>query len=345
MVRADAPFPAAGSGPSRPVETAEEVVISAVGLVKRFGRVTALDGLELTVRRGHVVGFLGPNGAGKSTTIRILLDLIRPSAGQVRVFGQDPRQAPVGLRRRIGYLPGELRLDDRLSVWQTIRSWSRLRGGDERTLENARSLLERLDLAPDRAARALSSGNRRKLGIVGAFMDEPELLVLDEPTNGLDPLVQQEFHLLVDQATARGGTVFLSSHVLGEVERVADEAVVIRAGRVVAAGTVAELVGQARQPFVAVFRDPPPVAALDALAGVQDLVVTGREVRGSVAGGPEGLLSVLAANPVERLLMPEPDLEQAFLGFYAVPGPDAAAGSVSPDGDEPVGREREGGTA
>lgn len=329
------PGGAAPGGPSG------DTAISCAGLVKRFGHVTALDGLDLSVRTGTVVGFLGPNGAGKSTTIRILLDLIRPTSGSVRVLGQDPRTAPASLRRRIGYMPGELRLDERLTVEQTLRSWARLRGSSGRTLDRAWTLLERLDLERDRAARSLSTGNRRKLGIVGAFMDDPELLVLDEPTSGLDPLVQQEFHTLVDEATARGATVFLSSHVLGEVSRVADEAVVIRAGRVVAAGTVAALVGQTRQPFTVEFRDTPPVGELRAVPGVRDLVVAGGEVRGSVEGGLRELLGVLAAHPVERLLMPEPDLEQAFLSLYSgdegQPAPPASSPSASPEpaGDDP----------
>jgi ABC-2 type transport system ATP-binding protein len=227
-----------------------DVVIRCTGVSKRFGRVVALDGLELTVQRGSVVGYLGPNGAGKSTTIRILLDLARPDAGEVTVLGVDPRRGGAAARRAIGYLPGELRLDERLTVAETLRSWERLRGSAIAQTYVA-GLCDRLDLDPTRETRGLSSGNRRKVGLVGAFMARPELLILDEPTAGVDPLVQAEFLALVAEAKGRGATVFLSSHVLSEVQRAADHVVVIRAGHIVAAGSVDEVRHAARQPFVA----------------------------------------------------------------------------------------------
>jgi ABC-2 type transport system ATP-binding protein len=284
-------------------------------VVKRFGDVVALDELDLDVGRGTIVGYLGPNGAGKSTTIRILLDLARPDAGEVSVLGADPRRAGPQLRRRIGYLPGELRLDDRLRVDETLRSWTKLRGGniDE---DYVRSLCDRLDLDVARQTRGLSSGNRRKVGLVGAFMARPELLVLDEPTAGVDPLVQATFLELVDEARDDGRTVFLSSHVLSEVQQIADEAIVIRAGKVVATGRIDELRQAARQPFTAWFAGPPPEAELRRAIGVAQLDIRGSEVSGVVEGPPNGLLAVLARHPVDHLLMPEPDLEQAFLRYY-----------------------------
>ena len=293
----------------------DDVVIRCRGVVKRFGDVVALDELDLAVGRGTVVGYLGPNGAGKSTTIRILLDLARPDAGEVSVLGADPRTAGPQLRRRIGYLPGELRLDDRLRVDETLRSWSKLRGGniDE---DYVRSLCDRLDLDITRQTRGLSSGNRRKVGLVGAFMARPELLVLDEPTAGVDPLVQATFLELVGEARDDGRTVFLSSHVLSEVQQIADEAIVIRAGKVVATGRIDELRQAARQPFTAWFAGPPPEAELRTATGVAQLDVRGREVSGVIEGPPNGLLAVLARHPVDHLLMPEPDLEQAFLRYY-----------------------------
>ncbi len=293
-----------------------ETVIVAEGVTKRFGSVVALDGLDLDVTGGQVVGFLGPNGAGKSTTIRILLDLARADEGAVRVLGVDPRMAPE-VRARIGYVPGELRLDDRLTVEETFRSWARIRGGVD--LGPAYELCERLDLDPRRRTKSLSSGNRRKVGLVGAFMARPELLILDEPTGGLDPLVQAEFQLLVAEAVAGGASVFLSSHVLSEVQQTADRVVVIRAGRVVAEGDVAELRHAASQPFSVWFADDAPTAALQALPGVHDLVVRGREVSGVVDGSPDGLVAVLAQHRLDHLLMPEPDLEQAFLSLYEEP--------------------------
>jgi len=206
-------------------------VIRCERVTKRFGDVVALDALDLTVTRGGVTGYLGPNGAGKSTTIRILLDLARADDGRVEVLGADPRAAGPELRRRIGYLPGELRLDDRLRVDETLRSWAVLRGGEDAVDQRyVDELCERLALDPTRRNRTLSSGNRRKVGLVGAFMSRPELLVLDEPTAGVDPLVQAEFLELLDEAHADGRSAFLSSHVLSEVQRGADDVIVIRDG-------------------------------------------------------------------------------------------------------------------
>jgi ABC-2 type transport system ATP-binding protein len=289
--------------------------IRCAGVHKHFGAVRALDGLDLEVERGLIVGYLGPNGAGKSTTIRILLDLARADRGTVEVLGEDPRTAGPALRRRIGYLPGELRLDDRLTVEETLRSWSRLR--DEQVDEAYMGeLCERLDLDRTRATRTLSSGNRRKVGLVGAFMARPELLVLDEPTGGVDPLVQAEFLALAGEVRGEGRTVFLSSHVLSEVQRLADAVIVLRAGRAVASGSVDDLRRAARQPFNVWFEGDAPADALRRVPGVAQLEIRGAEASGVVEGSPHELLALLAAHPVAHLLMPEPDLEEAFLRYY-----------------------------
>lgn len=296
-----------------------EHVIRCDRVDKRFGDVVALDGLDLAVGRGTVTGYLGPNGAGKSTTIRILLDLARADGGAVEVLGADPRTAGPALRRRIGYLPGELRLDDRLSVDETLRSWAVLRAGDGHRVEQdyVAELCERLALDPTRRNRTLSSGNRRKVGLVGAFMGRPELLVLDEPTAGVDPLVQNEFLALLDEARSDGRSVFLSSHVLSEVQRAADDVVVIRDGRVVVSGSLDELRRQARQPFTVWFDDVVPVDELRTIPGLRDLqVFHGDEARGTIEGDPDDLLAVLSRHHVRHLLMPEPDLEHAFLDYY-----------------------------
>lgn len=299
------------------MSTAEHV-IRCEGVTKRFGDVVALDALDLSVARGAVTGYLGPNGAGKSTTIRILLDLARADSGRVEVLGADPRAAGPEVRRRIGYLPGELRLDDRLRVDETLHTWAALRGG-ERSVDPAYvdELCERLALDPTRRNRTLSSGNRRKVGLVGAFMSRPDLLVLDEPTGGVDPLVQAEFLELLDETRADGRSVFLSSHVLSEVQRAADDVIVIRDGQVVVTGSLDDLRRQARQPFTAWFASAVPEAALRANPSVHDLeILHGTEARGTIEGDPRTFLATLAQHDVRHLLMPEPDLEQAFLGYY-----------------------------
>jgi len=301
----------------------DDAAIRCVGVTKRFGDVVALDRLDLTVPRGAVVGFLGPNGAGKTTTMRILLDLARPDRGEVAVLGVAPQGRPE-LRRRIGYLPGEIRLEERATVAEILESWVRLRGVevDHRHVDD---LCERLQLDRSRHAHTLSSGNRRKVGLVGAFMSRPELLVLDEPTSGVDPLVQSAFLDLVRETTSAGATVFLSSHVLSEVQRVADDVVVIRGGTVVATGSVDEFRRRARQPFTVWFRDDPPLDELTAVTGMGELHVHGRHVDGEIEGGPNELIAVLARHPVEHLLLPEPDLEEAFLRLYdAADAADAA---------------------
>jgi ABC-2 type transport system ATP-binding protein len=303
------------NGLENTMTSADTLAVSCSGVVKRFGDVVALDHLELRVDRGRVVGYLGPNGAGKSTTIRILLDLARPDSGEVRVLGLDPRAAGPALRRQIGYLPGELRLDDRLHVDELLSSWATLRGG---AVDRAYvgELCERLDLDPTRQTRGLSSGNRRKVGLVGAFMARPDLLVLDEPTAGVDPLVQAEFLRLVDETRDDGRTVFLSSHVLSEVQHIADDVIILRAGRTVASGRLQDLQQSARQPFTVRFANSAPVDELRRLAGVIDVEVDHDVVRGVIEGSPNPLLALLAQHPVEHVRLPEPDLEDAFRRFY-----------------------------
>ncbi len=292
------------------------------GVRKAFGAVHALDGLDLDVQPGRVVGYLGPNGSGKTTTIRILLDLARADSGEVRVLGADPRRAGPALRSRIGYLPGEIRLDERLGVAAMLRSWSELRGG---TVDPAYrdELCERFGLDPGRPTRGLSTGNRRKVGLVGAFMARPDLLVLDEPTSGIDPLVQEEILALLAETTARGATVFLSSHVLAEVQRAAHDVIVLRAGKVVAAGPVDELRRAARQRFAVRFAGPAAGAAFDELArltSVSGITRRGNEVDAVLTGPPGELLAVLSRHDVEHFVLPEPELEDVFLRLYG--GPD-----------------------
>ncbi|WP_225976978.1 ABC transporter ATP-binding protein [Streptomyces griseus] len=240
-------------------------LIECTDVTKKFGDFTALSRLNLTVPPGVVYGYLGPNGAGKSTTIRMLMGLSRPTSGQVRVLGQDPTTPEV--RRRIGYLPGELRLDERLTIEQTLTSWGRLRGLADTAYRD--ELVQRFGVDPSRQVRGLSTGNRRKVGLVGAFMARPELLILDEPTNGLDPLMQQVFLATVEEARDNGQSVLLSSHILSEVERVADLVAVLQGGRLAASGPTQELRRQAAQRFHIIFAEGEevPLAGLAALEG------------------------------------------------------------------------------
>ncbi len=284
------------------------------GLVKDYGRVHAVRGIDLEVRRGEVYGFLGPNGAGKTTTIRCILDLLRPTAGRIEVLGLDPRTDGVAVRARIAYVPGELRLPERQTGHQLVASIARLRGGLD--ARRGRELAERLDLDLSRRLRDLSSGNRRKVALLLAFLSNAELLVLDEPTNGLDPLMQHEFLRLVREAREAGVTVFLSSHVLSEVQRAADRVAVLRSGQIVASGTVDELRGRARQRVDVWFRDEPPTGELTALPGLEGQLVEGRRFAATLSGPIQPLLDVLARHPVVSMIVEDPDLDEAFLDLY-----------------------------
>jgi len=280
-----------------------------------MGKVEAVRGIDLEVQQGEVFGFLGPNGSGKSTTIRCLLGLLRPTAGRVSAFGLDSTRDGVAMRRRLAYVPGELRLPDRLSGMELVTSIGRLRGGFDPSRRD--QLAERLRLDLHRHLRDLSTGNRRKVALLLAFLFDAELLVLDEPTNGLDPLMQHEFLGLVREARAAGATVFLSSHVLSEVQRAADRVAVLRAGRVVAQGTVAELRGRARQRVEVWFADDPPVLELKALSDVVDPVVDDHRFTATLSGSIQPLLGLLARHQVSAMLVEEPDLEEAFLDLYS----------------------------
>ncbi len=232
-----APASAAAAHPTVPI--ASDSPINLQEVTKHFRGGGGVDDVTLEVVAGEVFGFLGPNGAGKTTTIRLLLDLIRPDAGQIRLFGLDSRRDSVAVRRRLGYLSGDLALYERLTPRELLTHFAHLRGGP--AWREIAELADRFDLELDRPIRALSKGNRQKVGLVQAIMGEPELLVLDEPTSGLDPIVQHQVHMLMREVAAEGRTVFLSSHVLAEVGQVADRVGLIREGRVVAVERIAEL--------------------------------------------------------------------------------------------------------
>ena len=304
----------AARAPLAPASREAVPAIRIRGLVKHFGSVEAVRGIDLEVRPGEVFGFIGPNGAGKSTTIRCLLDLIRPTSGAIDVLGRQPRRDGVAVRRRIGYVPGELRLPERMTSRQLAASVGRLRGG----LDEARvaSIAARLQIDLDRPTRDLSSGNRRKVALLLAFAPAPDLLILDEPTSGLDPLMQHEFLTMVAEARDAGATVFLSSHALSEVQRAADRVAVLRAGRIVAQGTVDELRGRARQRVEVWFADNVDHAELLAIPGLDGLVVDGRRLEAILSGPVDPVLAALARHSVASLVVEEPNLEDAFLDLY-----------------------------
>jgi ABC-2 type transport system ATP-binding protein len=313
--------------------TKSEVVIRAENLVKDYRSVRALDGVDLTVARGEIFGFLGPNGAGKSTTIRLVMDLLRPTSGRVEVLGMSPARGGGDLRRRIGYLPGELAMRGRQSAGDLLRHLAALRGGAG--LDRIGPLAERFGLDLDRSIRGLSKGNKQKVGVVQAFMHSPELLVLDEPTSGLDPLLQREFLDLTVEARDRGATVFLSSHVLSEIEDIAGRVAIIRAGRIVDVDDVRALRHHAGQAVELEFADPVDVGDFLDIAGVHDPVVeAGNTLRCLLRGEPDPLLKAAAAHRVVRWAAAERDLEDLFIDFYrSPPGGDPAAGHGDGDGD------------
>ena len=269
--------------------------------------------LDLAVAFGEVFGFLGPNGAGKSTTIRLLLDLIRPSSGRILIFDRDVRNAH-GLRRDVGYVPGDLVRYERLTGREHVRHFAALRGLT--ALGDAEPLARRFELDLDRPARELSRGNRQKIGLVLAFMHRPKLLVLDEPTTGLDPLMQEAFNELVRDVANEGRTVFLSSHQLAEVQRIADRVAIIREGRLELVESVESLRRRAFVRMEVTFAEPPPANAFDGLPGVHELERRGDVVLFAVEGEVDPLVKTLARHHVLALDSHEADLEDVFLNLY-----------------------------
>lgn len=290
-----------------------ERVIDIRGLVKRFGSFTALDGLDLDVGPGEVHGFLGPNGAGKSTTIRVLLGLLRRDGGEVRLFGGDPWSQAAELHRRLAYVPGDVNLWPNLTGGEVIDLLGRLRG----SLDEARraELIDAFELDPTKKGRAYSKGNRQKVALVAALASDVDLLVLDEPTSGLDPLMEEIFQQQVDAFRDRGHAVLLSSHILAEVEQLCDRVSIIRAGKVVESGTLADLRHLTRTSVSAELERTP--TGLESLDGVHDLVVEGTRVRFQVdTARLDPALQALVAGGVRSLTSQPPTLEELFLRHY-----------------------------
>jgi ABC-2 type transport system ATP-binding protein len=291
-----------------------EAIIQAEGLTKYYGRHRGIIDVDLTVQQGEIFGFLGPNGAGKTTTIRILLDHIRPSSGRARVFGIETTDDPVAIHRRLGYLPGEFNLYDRLTGGQTIEYFANLRGGTDHAYRA--ELIERLDLDPSRRYREYSRGNKQKVALVAALQHKPDLLILDEPTAGLDPLVQHAFFGVLHEAASEGRTVFLSSHIISEVERVCDRVAIIRDGRLVQIGTVDSLRDLAVHHVELRFARPVPTADFESIDGVSELTAEGNVLRMQVTGPIGPVIKAAGSYELLDVISREPNLEDVFLAQY-----------------------------
>lgn len=283
-------------------------------LTKSYGKFLALDSLDMEVKTGEVFGFLGPNGAGKTTTIRLLLDVLRPSSGSATVLGLEPRADSTELRRRLGYLPGDFVVDGRQTPRQYLTYLGNLRGGVSQS--RVETLADRYELNLELHIGSLSKGNRQKVGLVQAFMHSPELLILDEPTSGLDPLMAREFLTMVDESRQAGQTVFMSSHILSEVQHVADRAAIIRQGKLVAVDEVEELRSRAIRRVQVTFASNVPHEPFANLDGVADVVVEESVLRCRLTGQADGLVKAAAQFEVIDFISEEPDLEELFFHYY-----------------------------
>jgi ABC-2 type transport system ATP-binding protein len=289
-------------------------VIEADGLTKYYGQTRGIEDLSFRLELGEVFGFLGPNGAGKSTTIRTMLDLIRPTRGRIKVFGLDPRVDGRAVHVRIGYVPGEFGLYERLTGREYLETFSSFRGGVD--AGRIADLADRLAIDLHRKIRELSHGTKQKLGLIQAFMHEPDLLVLDEPTQGLDPLVQQTFFALIDEARGRGASVFLSSHVLPEVERVCDRVAIVREGRLVSVNDIESLKASALRRLELRFDRPVPPESFASLASVVGVEGHGNALLLTIHGPVDEVIKEAARHTVVSVASHEPSLEEIFLHIY-----------------------------
>ena len=289
-------------------------VIETHQLTKSYGSHRGIVDVDLTVDEGEAFGFLGPNGAGKTTMIRTLLDHIRPTSGRATVFGIDTTADPVAIHKRLGYLPGEFTLYDKLTGGQTIEYFANLRGGVDAAYQQ--DLVARLDVDPSRKFREYSKGNKQKIGLIIALQHRPELLLLDEPTSGLDPLIQQEFYGVIREAKEEGRTVFLSSHILSEVEKTCDRVAIIREGQLVRVDRTDALRDLAHHTVELVFTGPVPAAEFEALPGVSEVVSEDHRLRMRVSGNIAPVVRTAARYELADFVSREPSLEETFLAEY-----------------------------
>ncbi len=289
-----------------------DTILKTENLSKHYGSFVALDKLNLEMKKGEVLGYLGPNGAGKTTTIRLLLGLIRPTSGHAELFGLDARGKKIEVHKHLAYVPGEATLWPSLTGAETLHLLAKVHGAtDERYRAE---LIKRFRFEPDKKVRTYSKGNKQKINLIAAFAARPELLVLDEPTSGLDPIMEQAFRECVLEATANGQTVFLSSHILDEVEALCDRVAILRAGKLVEVGTLADMRHLSALTVEVTFADTPP--KVDHIKGVTSVKITGHQLTCQVQGSIDELLGVLVAAHPRALLSREPSLEELFLSIY-----------------------------
>ncbi|GCE30887.1 ABC transporter ATP-binding protein [Dictyobacter alpinus] len=302
-------------------------MIEVDNLTKSYGSKRGITDVSFQVEEGEIFGFLGPNGAGKSTTIRLLMALLRADAGTARIAGLDSWQQSVEVKRLVGYLPGELSLDPKMTGGQILEYFGHLRGGVDQAY--LKRLIERLDLDPSRKSRQYSSGNKRKVGIIQAFMHRPRLLILDEPTSGLDPLLQQEFDHMLEEVRNDGGTVFLSSHILTEVEQTCNRVAIIREGQLVRVGLIEDLKDIKRHDITIIFADAVSSDLFKDLDGVErvEALADGRSLHLSVQGPADAVIKAAAKHSVVSLISREPSLEDIFMHYYESAGQTAREAS------------------
>jgi len=295
---------------------AEAPVIRTFGLSKRYGRLYALKELNLEVFQGEVLGYLGPNGAGKTTTIRLLLGLIAPTSGSATIFDMDVRRHATEVHRRLAYVPGDISLWPSLTGWDTLALLGRVHGSIDTAYRD--ELIQRFDFDPSKKVRSYSKGNRQKLSLIAALMTRADLLILDEPTSGLDPLMERTFRQCIHEARSRGQTVFLSSHILSEVEALCDRVAILRNGELLEIGTVEQMRHLSALSIEATFEGAPP--NVDGVPGVSAVEVEGNRLRCQVSGSVGPLLQALCAAGVHEILSSKPSLEELFLAHYGIGG-------------------------
>ena len=289
-----------------------DIAIHTEGLTKQYGSFFALDGLSLDVKKGEVLGYLGPNGAGKTTTIRLLLGLIKPTAGKAEIFGLDSQASKIEVHRHLAYVPGEAALWPSLTGAETLHLLGQVHGKVDEPYRD--ELIKRFQFDPNKKVRTYSKGNRQKINLIAALMTRAELLIMDEPTSGLDPIMEQAFRQSVLEAKENNQTIFLSSHILEEVSALCDRIAILRSGKLVELGTLAEMRHLSALTIEATFEDKPP--KVDHIKGVSGVKVIGHQLTCQVQGPIDPLLTVLASAHPKLLLSREPSLEELFLSLY-----------------------------